>query len=226
VSTTAERILDAAELLFARNGVEATSLRSITAAAGANAAAIHYHFGSQEALLEAVVTRRIAPLNQERLKQLEALEAAAGDGPLPIEPLLEAFLAPVVAIREELGERALYLGGLMASLRIQEARSVRESLGAQLAGVKVRFARAACRGRDGLSFEDALERLDYCAGALGHTLMTHAFAPSAEPPADFPERIGRLIGFLAAGFLAPSLAAATVGSSAPDPRSTRRGVPR
>jgi len=73
-ATTKERILDAAERLFAEKGVDATSLRQVTGAAGVNVAAIHYHFGSKEELLRAVIARRFDPVNQERLKQLDRLE--------------------------------------------------------------------------------------------------------------------------------------------------------
>ena len=51
---TRRRILDAAQGLFVRHGLDATSLRMITAHASANIAAAHYHFGSKDALIEAV----------------------------------------------------------------------------------------------------------------------------------------------------------------------------
>ena len=65
---TKDRILDAAESLFMEHGFEATSLRSITAAAGVNLAAVNYHFGSKEELFQAVLTRRLDPMNQERAR--------------------------------------------------------------------------------------------------------------------------------------------------------------
>ena len=79
---TKDRILDAAESLFMEHGFEATSLRSITAAAGVNLAAVNYHFGSKEELFQAVLTRRLDPMNQERLDLLTALERAAAPEPL------------------------------------------------------------------------------------------------------------------------------------------------
>ena len=57
---TKTRILDAAERLFAQDGIKATSLRAITEAAAANLAAVNYHFGSKEALVHAVYGRRSA----------------------------------------------------------------------------------------------------------------------------------------------------------------------
>src|SRR3954471_13629244 len=71
---TKSRILDAAEQLFMEHGFEATSLRQLTSAAGVNLAAVNYHFGSKEELFQAVLTRRLDPMNQERIELLEALE--------------------------------------------------------------------------------------------------------------------------------------------------------
>ena len=75
---TKERILETAERLFAEKGYGAVSLRSIIAAAEVNLAAVHYHFHSKEALLDAVLQRRIEPVNRERLALLEEYERAAG----------------------------------------------------------------------------------------------------------------------------------------------------
>jgi len=57
-AATRLRILDAAEHLFAENGVDGTSLRSIMAAAGVSISQINYHFGTKEALLRAIFERR------------------------------------------------------------------------------------------------------------------------------------------------------------------------
>lgn len=75
--TTKERILDSAEHLFAWNGFRGTSLRAITGGAGVNLAAVNYHFGTKEALLEAVLERRLIPLNQKRRENLERVRKDA-----------------------------------------------------------------------------------------------------------------------------------------------------
>ena len=93
---TKDRILDAAESLFMEHGFEATSLRSITAAAGVNLAAVNYHFGSKEELFQAVLTRRLDPMNQERLDLLSALERAAAPRPVACEQILSAMFVPAV----------------------------------------------------------------------------------------------------------------------------------
>jgi AcrR family transcriptional regulator len=98
---TREQILDTAERLFADQGIGAVSLRSITAEAGVNLAAIHYYFGSKEALVVAVFDRRVVKLNEERLALLDEVERAAGDGPLPIEDLLRALYGPAIRFSQD-----------------------------------------------------------------------------------------------------------------------------
>ncbi len=96
---TRERILDAAERLFARHGFEGASVREITAAAGCNVAAVNYHFGSKENLYREVFRRRLAALRELRLRRLrEALEAAgdAATVELVVESATRAFLEPLV----------------------------------------------------------------------------------------------------------------------------------
>src|ERR1700744_1904733 len=96
--TTKTRILDAAERLFARDGFEATSLRAITTEAQVNLAAVNYHFQSKEALVQAVIGRRMGPVNARRLALLDACELQAAGAPLPLEQTIDAFLRPVVEI--------------------------------------------------------------------------------------------------------------------------------
>src|SRR3990167_7429916 len=79
---TRTRILDAAEELFMQHGFEAASMRLLTSRAGANLAAVNYHFGSKDALIEALFRRRIDPMNAARIAELEKLEA---DGNLSAE---------------------------------------------------------------------------------------------------------------------------------------------
>src|SRR5215469_6172712 len=93
---TKARILDAAEKLFGQKGFEATSLRDITAEAQVNLAAVNYHFQSKDSLIDAVIARRIEPVNRRRLEML----GEAGPDPT-IEQILTAFLAPVFEMHVE-----------------------------------------------------------------------------------------------------------------------------
>src|SRR6202790_4566227 len=90
-SNTKTRILNAAEKLFGLNGLDATSLRDITAEAQVNLAAVNYHFQSKESLIDSVIERRLGPVNRRRIEMLDAA------GPTPsVEQVVDAFLAPLL----------------------------------------------------------------------------------------------------------------------------------
>jgi AcrR family transcriptional regulator len=98
---TKTRILDAGERLFVEHGFEATSLRSLTTAAGVNLAAVHYHFGSKEELFQAVLTRRLDPMNQERIDLLARVERESVGRPLSCEKILFAMLIPALRLARD-----------------------------------------------------------------------------------------------------------------------------
>lgn len=86
-----QAILDVAEALFAENGIAATSVRSILATAGANVAAVHYHFGSKEKLVEEVFRRRAEKIANERVRGLKRA-LADPDKTWRLERIVRAFL--------------------------------------------------------------------------------------------------------------------------------------
>src|SRR3954466_16165645 len=92
---TKQKILDAAEKLIAEQGYAATSLRQIIAAAEVNLAAVHYHFGSKDELLTAVIQRKVGSVNERRLTLLAEHEATAKGKPVPVQKILDAFLTPM-----------------------------------------------------------------------------------------------------------------------------------
>src|SRR6478752_3282958 len=95
---TKTRILDVAEGLFMEHGFKATSLRQLTSAAGVNLAAVNYHFGSKEELFQSVLTRRLDPMNQERIELLERLEREAAGRPMSVEKILSSMLIPALRL--------------------------------------------------------------------------------------------------------------------------------
>ena len=217
MSNTKDRIVDAAEQLFARHGVAGTSLRSITQAADVNSAAIHYHFGSKAELVGALIQRRIAPLNERRLKQLEELEAGAQGAAVPIERLISAFLAPVVEARAEFRYQEPQLAGLFAWLRFERDADFARIYDA-FSEVRQRYAAAVALSCGDLTQEEADERLGYAVGATFHLLRDDAGGTPALPDDDIAQRFERLLKFLAAGFGAP--AGLTVLSSGGPPASS------
>lgn len=94
---TRERLISAAERLFAERGVGAVSLRAVMQEAGANVASVHYHFGSKPALVEAVVRTRMDQVSDSRAALLADL-----DDPGPRE-LAEAFVRPILDVIEDGG---------------------------------------------------------------------------------------------------------------------------
>ena len=95
------RLLDAAEELFMQHGFEGASMRMLTARAGVNLAAVNYHFGSKDALIEAVFRRRLDPMNAQRLAELDRLEAEADGKPLAAEAIIRAFLGASLRMVED-----------------------------------------------------------------------------------------------------------------------------
>jgi AcrR family transcriptional regulator len=105
---TPERILDTAERLFAEHGIEAASVRAITQAAGVNIAALHYHFGSKNGLVRALVERRVAEVNAERARMLDELEAT--DGEVDPRAVAEVWVRPLAAMAlDPTGARCNYV---------------------------------------------------------------------------------------------------------------------
>ncbi|WP_280212102.1 TetR/AcrR family transcriptional regulator [Nocardia cyriacigeorgica] len=89
---TDKRLIRAAERLFAERGIDAVSLRAVMSAAGANVASVHYHFGSKDALVEALLEQRGGQVSQRRSELLDHIEAS---GDATARSLAEAFVRPV-----------------------------------------------------------------------------------------------------------------------------------
>jgi AcrR family transcriptional regulator len=93
---TRDRILDAAEKLFAERGFYGVSIRDVTGAVDVDVALVAYHFGNKQGLLDAVLLRRAADLNDERLALLNAV-LATGARRLPrLEDIIDAFTHPLL----------------------------------------------------------------------------------------------------------------------------------
>jgi len=88
-----DRILEVAEHLFAEQGLEAVSLRAVTAEAGVNIAAVNYYFGSKAALLQAMTQRFFLSVNTEQLRRLEGLEENTQTP--SVQELLVAYAFPI-----------------------------------------------------------------------------------------------------------------------------------
>ena len=111
---TKDRILDSAERLFADHGFAATSLRQITAAAEVNLAAVNYHFKSKEALLSAVIERRLGPINRRRMELLDEMEARSSNGQPDLKEAVLAFMRPAFEAKSAHCDEMKHFPRLMA----------------------------------------------------------------------------------------------------------------
>lgn len=101
---TRDRIVDAAERLFAESGYNGVSIRMIARAASSNLAAISYHFGDKKGLLREIFARRVKPISEERIKALEIALAEVKGGEVDLAAVIRGFIAPSVrVIRGDLG---------------------------------------------------------------------------------------------------------------------------
>jgi AcrR family transcriptional regulator len=199
---TKDRILDAAETLFAGLGFEATSLRTITTKAGCNLASVNYHFQTKESLLDAVIDRRLIPLNRRRLELLDQYQAAASGDPVPIEQVLDALLRPIL-------EAGPNVPRLIVRLQYLEANEMFERIFQNnLRQVFERFAPAIIRALPHLPSHEVFLRALFVMGAFaqmlvgGRAMQVITQGRFQSPP---PEAaLKNLIQFAAAGFHAPA----------------------
>jgi AcrR family transcriptional regulator len=165
---TKTRILNTAEDLFIECGYEAMSLRHITSRAEVNLAAVNYHFGSKEALIHAMLARRLDPLNDERLTLLERFEERQGAN-LTCEHVLGAMFVPALRLsQEDTGSRALLR--LLARAYTDPSSFIRDFLNLHYAPVAGRFFDAFQRTLPHLSREELGWRLHFAIGALSSVL--------------------------------------------------------
>ena len=207
---TKTRILDAAEILFMEHGFEATSLRSLTSAASVNLAAVNYHFGTKEELFQAVLTRRLDPMNQERIELLERAEREAGGKPATVERVIYAMLIPALRLARDEQRGGKNFLRVLGRAYADPAPFIRHFLSAQYAEMIGRYKEAFLRALPHLSRQELTWRLHFVMGALSYTLAgTDAlklFAQMTPGERDNDELlIQRLAPFLVAGLKAPAM---------------------
>ncbi len=208
---TKNRILDAAEQLFAEHGFGDVSVRQVVQAAEVNVASIHYYFGSKEALIEEVLSRRLTPLNEERIQQLDVFEAkaAAKGEPIPLEDVLYALFSPPMRLtRTEDGQKSPFVQ-LVGRLFAEPSGSVQELLKARFEPLFQRFNRAFLAALPGVKKRDYFWRLHFMLGAMSLTLCDRErpclLSEGLCDPDDVEEVIAQLVSFCAAGMRAEAV---------------------
>jgi AcrR family transcriptional regulator len=164
---TKDRILDAAELLFARHGFDAASMRLIASTADVNLAAINYHFQSKEALMHAVYARRIGPINERRVQLLHQYLASVGDWPLEPEPILEAFSQPVIEAFEHSPHTPLLM---VRVLYLQDRETFRQIFESLFRTTGMQYLQALSRALPHLSPDQIFLRMQFFLGSFLHSM--------------------------------------------------------
>lgn len=203
---TRSRILDAAQGLFVRHGLEATSMRMITAEANANIAAANYHFGSKDALIEAVFRRGLARLNEMRLAELDRLEREAGGSPLKPRQVLEAFFGTALVLAADRSQGGFEFMRLLGRTMSDPNQFIRTFLAAEYEEVVDRFKSALFMALPDVPREEIIWRLHFMLGAMSYALagtdalrLAAGLAGEDDPRAIAP----RLMSFLLGGLRAP-----------------------
>ena len=202
---TRTRILDAAEELFMQHGFEGTSMRQLTSRAGVNLAAVNYHFGSKDALIEAVFRRRLDPMNVVRIAELAKLEA--GGNPSP-EAIIRAFVGPSLRLVEDAKGGGRNFTRLLGRTYSEPSKELRALIGQMYAPTMERYKAALERALPHMPKDELVWRMHFMFGTLAYTLAatdTVQLIAGCKPEDRYDAQLleERLTAFLLAGLLAP-----------------------
>ncbi len=199
--STRERILAAAEALFAQRGFDGASLRQLTSAAGVNLAAVNYHFGSKDKLVEEVFRRRLDALNAHRL---EALARIAGQPSTTVEDVLDAFIRPALELSHD-DHGALFMR-VLARAFAEHDDTLRQFLSDNYGHVIRQFTAEFARLLPHLGKAELYWRIDLVTGALTHAMSGFGLIrrqSGVSEQAHREQTITHLIRFSAAGLSHP-----------------------
>lgn len=202
---TKNRILDAAEVLFAERGFADTSLRLITSEADVNLASVNYHFGSKKELIQAVLDRYLSIFMPELDARLQTLMAQEQ---LTLLQVFESFVEPLmklVAVRAN--GPALFMQ-LLGRGYIDSQGHLRRFITAHYGPILQRITQAISKANPDLSPADLFWRLHFTLGIVVFT-MASADALRDIAQADFGQQLDveglvrNVIPYLASGVGAP-----------------------
>lgn len=208
---TRERILDAAERLFMAHGYDGTSMRQITGEAGVNLAAVNYHFGAKESLMQEVFRRRLNWLNEERLRVLDEMELAAAGKPLKPSQIVDGFFGTLLRLANDEVHGGITFLRLLGRTLTEPSEFIRALLADGYAGVMQRYKDALFKALPDVPRAEIVWRFHFMLGATSYAIAgTDALRLFADWDIEDPdalERIDyllpRLMSFLLGGLRAP-----------------------
>ncbi len=171
-----------------------------------NLAAVNYHFGSKEQLIEEVFVRRLGPINRERLENLDRLERGAGEEGPTLEQIIEAFLGPPLRMGHEPERGGAVFVRLLGHTISQPDDRIREMFTRQFREVVPRFIAAFRRRIPDLPTAEIFWRFLFLIGSMAHTMALRddmqRLSGGLCTDSDVESMIRRLVPFLAAGMRA------------------------
>lgn len=203
---TRSRILDAGERLFMEHGFDGTSMRMITSQAGVNLAAVNYHFGTKELLIQEVFRRRLTHLNQSRLAALDQLEAEAAGAPIKPSRIVDAFFGTALRMAADVEGGGHTFMCLLGRTYTEPNEFVRQFLAEEYAECVERFLAALYRALPEVDRNEILWRFHFMMGAMFYAIAgTDALQlVTGKFDDENPSRLApRLMSFLLGGLRAP-----------------------
>jgi len=208
---TRERILDAAERLFMAYGYDGTSMRQITGEAAVNLAAVNYHFGSKEALIQEVFRRRLDWLNEERMRVLDRLEAEAGGQPVKPSLIVDAFFGTLLRMADDEARGGMTFLRLLGRTLTEPSEFIRAFLAHEYKAVMDRFKEALFRALPDVPKAEIVWRFHFMLGATSYAIagtdalrLVTDWQIEEEDSIDRLDRlVPRLMPFLIGGLRAP-----------------------
>jgi AcrR family transcriptional regulator len=191
-----------------QHGFEGASMRMLTAKAGVNLAAVNYHFGSKDALIEAVFRRRLDSMNAERIAELDRLETDAGARPLAADSIIRAFTGASLRMIEDARGGGRNFTRLLGRAYTEPAKPIRQLIGQMYAPAMERFKAAFSKALPELPKDELVWRMHFMFGTLAYTLAatdTVQLIAGAKPEDRYDARLlqDRLTAFMSGGLLAP-----------------------
>ncbi len=168
-SDTVERILDAAEILFAEKGFAETSLRLITSKAKVNLAAVNYHFGSKKSLIQAVFSRFLEPLCLSLDEELDR-RSAEGQPDWTVETLLNLLVEQVLSVKPRSGNDLSIFMRLLGLAFSQSQGHLRRYLNEVYGKVFHRYMRLLHEAAPEISPVEMFWRVHFMLGAAAFTM--------------------------------------------------------
>ena len=208
---TRERILDAAERLFMAHGYEGTSMRQITGEAGVNLAAVNYHFGSKESLMQEVFRRRLDWLNEERMRVLDELEGTAAGKPLKPSQIVDGFFGTLLRMADDEQRGGVTFLRLLGRTLTDPSEFIRTFMAHEYAAVVERYKEALFKALPDVPKAEIVWRFHFMLGATSYAFagtdalrLVTDWQIEAEDSTDRLDRLlPRLMSFLLGGLRAP-----------------------